>query len=160
MERLDKVITVLCKVFDLVARFGVFFMMLLVVADIIIRKPLWPIPGLYDYVSLIGAAIIALAIPYSAVQKGHVQVELFVSRLGLRWQGLIDAMTGVMSLIFFGFTAWQAFVFGSEVRRSGEVSMSAHLKFYPYLYLISIMCVFLCLVILIDIIKSIRKSVR
>ncbi|MCX7856371.1 MAG: TRAP transporter small permease subunit [Deltaproteobacteria bacterium] len=160
MGEFERIVGLFSKLLDIGARFGVFLMMLLVVADIIIRKPLWPIPGLYDFVSLLGAAAIALAIPYSAVQKGHVQVELFVSKLGPKTQAAIDFFTGLMSLIFFIMVSWQTFVFGSEVKRSGEVSMSAHLEFYPYIYLISLMCFFLCLVIFVEIGKSIKNILR
>ncbi|MCS7281153.1 MAG: TRAP transporter small permease [Desulfobacterota bacterium] len=151
---------IVSKFFDFAARLGVFVMMALVVTDIIIRRPLWPIPGLYDYVSLLGAAIISLAIPFSAVQKGHVQVEIFVSKLPSRAQAAIDAIMGILSLVFFVIVSWQTFVLGTEVKRSGEVSMSAHLEFYPFIYLVSVMCALLCVVLIVDVIKSAKKLSR
>jgi len=51
-------------------------------------------------------------------------------------------------------------VFAIDMKRSGELSMTALVPFYPYVYGIAFGCVLLCLVILADFIKSEVKAVR
>jgi TRAP-type C4-dicarboxylate transport system permease small subunit len=150
----------LLKFFDYLARLSVLAMMGITVGDILLRKPLRPIPGTYDFVSFLCAAAVAFAIPYSTALKGHIQVELFVSRLPGRIQALIEVLTGLFSLFFFALVSWQSFCFAADIKRAGEVSMSAHLPFYPFIFLISVMCGFVCIVLLIEIGRAIAKTVK
>jgi len=46
------------------------------------------------------------------------------------------------------------------MRRVGEVSMSAHISFYPYIYGVAYGCGLVSLVIIIDIIKSLVKAIK
>lgn len=152
--------TSVLRFFDYLARFSVFAMMGLVVADVLIRKPIRPIPGTYDLVSFLGVAVVAFAIPYSVASKGHVQVELFVSRLPRRLQAAIDVATGLFSLFFFTLVCWQCFSFAMDIRKAGEVSMSAHFPFYPFILLISLMCGFACAVLAIEVAKAAHRILR
>jgi TRAP-type C4-dicarboxylate transport system permease small subunit len=160
MEFIEKKLNGLFNAFDYLARLNVFIMMILVVADIVLRKPLWPIPGTYDYVSFLGAMAVAFALPYSAVQKGHIEVELLVSRFSQRVQRVIGTITGIMSFIFFVLVSWQSFALANNIKRVGEVSMSTHLPFYPFIFLISLMFAFFSLVILFQTIKQFVKAVK
>ena len=135
-------------------------MMLLVVGDIVLRVVWRPVPGTYDIVGFIGAIIVAFAIAYCAVQRGHIEVELVVARFPERVQGIIGSITGFLGLGIFALITWQCLVFGNDMWRLGEVSMSAHIPFYPFIYGIGFGSALLCLVILVNLGKSLAKAVK
>lgn len=135
-------------------------MMLLTVGNILLRIAERPIFGTYDFVRFIGAILIAFAIAYCAVQRGHISVELVVARFPQRVQGIIGSITGFLSLGIFAVITWQCLVLANDMWRVGEVSMSALLPFYPYIYGVAFGCALLCLVILVDIGKSLAKAVK
>jgi TRAP-type C4-dicarboxylate transport system permease small subunit len=156
----ERFINLLTKFCDRIAQAGVIAMLLLVFGNILGRKFWKPIFGAYDYVGFIGAVIVAFSIAYCAVKKGHIQVELLVERFPQRIQGVINSIIGILSLGLFFVITWQCAVYGSDMRRAGELSMTALAPFYPYIYGIAFGCALLCLVILIDLIKSVTKVVK
>ena len=162
MVYFDRVVHSLSKFCDRIAQGAVMAMMLLVVANIIWRvvpKIGRPIFGTYDVVGFIGATLVAFAIAYCAVQGGHISVELVVARFPQRVQGIIGSITGFLSLGIFAVVTWQCVVLANDMWRVGEVSMSALLPFYPYIYGVGFGCALLCLVILVDLGKSLAKVV-
>ena len=163
MAYFDRVIHSLSRVCDRIAQSAVVAMMLLVVANIIWRvvpKIGHPIFGTYDFVRFIGAILIAFAIAYCAVQGGHIAVELVVDRFPKRAQAIVGTITGILGLGFFALLAWQCLLLANDMWRLGEVSMGAHVPFFPFIYGIGFGCAVLCLVILVDLIKSLAKAVR
>jgi len=156
----ERFVSLLTKLCDRIAQAGVFAMLLLVIGNILGRWLWKSIFGAFDFVGFIGAVIVAFSIAYCAVKKGHIQVELLVTRFPQRVQGVIDSITGILSLGLFYLITWQCVVYGDDMRRAGELSMTALTPFYPYIYGIAFGCALLCLVILIDLIKSVTKVVK
>lgn len=142
------------KFCDKIAQIGVLLMLILVVGNIIGRKIWKPIFGVYDYVSYIGVIIVSFSIAYCALQKGHTQVELIIARFSKRTQSIVEFFTNLMSLVIFMLACWQLVIFGNDMRKAGELSMTSLTPFYPFIYTVAIGCGLLCLVIISDIIKS------
>lgn len=160
MDSFERIISLLTKFCDKIAQAGVFAMLLLVVGNILGRKVWKPIFGAFDYICFIGVILVAFSIPYCAMQRGHIQVELLVARLPGRVQGIIGSITNILSLGIFSLVTCQCMVFANDMRRAGELSMTSVTPFYPYIYAIAFGCALLCIVILIDLIKSLIKVVR
>jgi TRAP-type C4-dicarboxylate transport system permease small subunit len=156
----EQVVRLLSKFCNRIAQLAVVAMMLLVVGNILLRVVWKPILGTYDFVSFIAAILIAFAIAYCAVLRGHIQVELVVARFPQRVQAIIGSITGILSLGIFALITWQCVVLGNNMWRLGQVSATVHLPFYPYIYGTSFGCALLCVVILVDLIKSLRKAVK
>ena len=134
-------------------------MMLLVVGNILMRVAWKSIVGTYDYVQFIGAILVAFAIAYCAVRKGHISVELVVARFPERVQGIIGGITGILSLGIFGLITWQCVVFAGDAWRVGDTSMGTQVPIFPYIYGVAFGIALLCLVILFDLAKSLVKAV-
>jgi len=135
-------------------------MMLLVVGDIVLRSVWRPVPGTYDVVGFIGAVMVSFAIAHCAVQGGHISVELVVARLSQRVQLIINIITSILSLGIFALVTWQCLILAEDMRQVGEVSMSALIPFYPYIYGVAFGCALLCLVILVDLGKSLAEVAK
>jgi TRAP-type C4-dicarboxylate transport system permease small subunit len=160
VELFDRMVRLLSKFCDQIAQAGLFAMFLLIFINILLRKFWKPIFGAYDYTCFISAIVIAFAMAYCAVQGGHTQVDLFVTRFSQRVQGIIGSIVGILSLGLFSLVTWQCIVLANDMRRSGEVSMTSLFPFHPYIYAVAFGCALLSLVILVDVIKSLVKAVK
>jgi TRAP-type C4-dicarboxylate transport system permease small subunit len=157
---LDSIVRSVSKVCDKIAQAGLFAMLLLTTSNILLRKFGKPIYGAYDYVCFLSAIVVAFAIANCAVRRGHTQVELLVARFSRRAQGVVDSIMGILSLGIFSLITWQSIVLANDMRRAGETSMTSLEPFYPYIYAVAFGCALLCLVILVDLMKSVVKAVK
>ena len=156
----ERIIRSLSKASEWVARGSVVGVMSVTCVNSVLRLFGLPIPGDFDFVMLLGAMTVCFALPYCTLHKGHTTVELFVSRLPKRIRAVIDIFTGILSVCFFSFVCWQFFGYATVMLRSGEITHTARLPFFPFLYIASIMFVLFCFVLALSIVKSIKKLVR
>ena len=102
-------------------------MMLLTCADVVLRLFGSPIPGTYEMVGFLGAVIIAFALAYTSLEKGHIAVEILVDRLPREAAGMsIEAVTSLIGASLFGLLTWQSLIYAADLRQSGEVSAHPH----------------------------------
>lgn len=135
-------------------------MMLMLSGNILLRFFGKPILGAYDWTGLIGTILIALALGYCGIQRGHVRVDFIVIRFPQRVQAVVDSITGILSLGLFALASWQSVVLGNEMWRKSEVSMTVQTPFHPFVYTIAFGCALLWMAIFIDTVKSLVKAVR
>jgi TRAP-type C4-dicarboxylate transport system permease small subunit len=156
----EVVVRLVSRFCDKIAQAGLFAMLFIVASNILLRRIGKPIYGAYDYVCFIATIMVSFSMANCAVEKGHTQVELVVARFPQRAQGIIDSLTGILSLGIFSLITWQSIALGNDMRRTGELSMTSLTPFYPYIYAIAFGSALLCLVILVDIMKSLVKAVK
>lgn len=135
------------------AGISITFIMLLTVADVILRVFRRPIVGTYEIVGFFGAIVIGFAIPLTSWMRAHIFVDFFVQKFSPKVQMIINVATRCMVIILFTLIGWNLIKVGMDLYRSGEVSPTLHLPFYPVAYGVGIICFFQCLVIFCDIIK-------
>ncbi|HPJ97100.1 MAG: TRAP transporter small permease [Deltaproteobacteria bacterium] len=146
--------------FNLLACAAVIIMMLLSTADVLLR--LWgrPIPGTYELVGFLGTLVVAFALAFTSMEKGHIAVEILVERLPQRAQLAIDAFGNLMGMLLFGLIAYQAFIYALDIRKSGEVSLTLQLPPYPFILGIAAGCALLALLLMVDFAKSLQRTIR
>ena len=147
------------KVMYSIAGLAILGMIIITVSDVTLRFFRMPINGAYELVSFLGAMAISFAIAHTSVEKGHVAVSFVLDRLSTRFKAIVQFLTNLMSLILFVAIAWQSFVYGNELRLSGELSPTIQIPFYPVVYGICFATSMVCLVILSDLIGNLRKVV-
>jgi TRAP-type C4-dicarboxylate transport system permease small subunit len=160
ISRLEKCVTRLSRVLDQIAGWSLVAMMSLTVADVILRFFRRPILGTYEIVGLMGAVVIAFAMPHTTLQRGHVAVEIVVSSLSTSTRAIVSLVTRILSIILFALIAWECFCYGNDLKAAGEVSMTLRLPFYPILYGIAFAAAVVCLVIFSRILQSMVGGVR
>lgn len=160
MSRFEQFVTGLSRLLDQIAGWSLVAMMSLTVADVILRSFRRPILGTYEIVGLMGAIVIAFAMPHTTVQRGHVAVEIVVSSLSPRFQKIVSLVTRGLSSMLFALIAWECFRYGNDLKAAGEVSMTLRLPFYPILYGIAFAAAVVCLVILSRILQSMVRGGR
>jgi len=156
---LEKIINLFAREMDRVAQWAIVILMALVVTNIVLRFAWRPLLGTYEFVSFLSAVVISFALAHCAVQRGHIAVTLIVDRLPPRGQAIVDVIINAVSIIFFGLTVWQISLYATDMVISGEVSPTTKTPFYPFVYGVALGFLALCLVLLVDLLKSINRAV-
>jgi TRAP-type C4-dicarboxylate transport system permease small subunit len=158
MIRIERAVAAASGWFNYVACLAVVVMMLLSCADVALRLFGIPIPGTYEMVGFLGAVIVAFALAYTSLQKGHVAVEVIFEKLPLKVQCFISSAGDLIGAALFGLIAWQSLLYGADLRHSGEVSLTLQMPIYPFVYGTAIGSGLLALVLIIDAIRSFRRG--
>jgi TRAP-type C4-dicarboxylate transport system permease small subunit len=135
-------------------------MTLLISADVLGRMLKHPIAATYDLVGLLNGVLVAFAMAYTYAVKGHVAVELLTHRLPARARAVLAAIVSLMSGVFFAILIWQLIVYGTGLLRTGEASMTVGIPLFPFVFGIAFGLVPLCVLIIIEFIKSIAKVAK
>jgi len=143
-----------------VAGAGIVAMMLLTCADVLLRLFRHPIPGTYEIIGFLGTIVTAFAMGQTSLEKGHIAVEFFSSRLSVRGQLYLDGLEAFAGAALFGILAWQSAVYAEDLRKSGEVSLTLAMPIHPFAWGIAAGCVLLCTVLLLDLARFFRRVVR
>jgi TRAP-type C4-dicarboxylate transport system permease small subunit len=156
MEVFLKGIRRISIIFYTIAGGSLTFLMAITILDVILRYFRRPIPGTYELVGFAGAFVVGFAIPFTSWIRGHVYVDFIIMRLPRRIRNAFNIATRFMVIILFFFMGWNLMKFAIDLSRSGEVSVTLQLPFYPFTFAVGICCLLQCLVMLSDIIKIIK----
>ena len=158
MKVFSGLVTEFSKLLDKLAGFCMVLLMLLVVSNVVLRAVFKsPILGSYEYVGFLTAVMIGLALAYCAVQNGHIAIGLMVDRLCCRTQAGVDIMVNATALGFWGLVAWYIAKYAGSMTSSGVVSPTTQTPFYPFVYLVAFGLLALCLVLLVQLVDSLKK---
>ena len=132
------------------------FLMLLTVADVVLRIFGHPIVGTYELVAVSGAVAIGLALPITSWVRGHIYVDSFVARLPRVPRVVIAVATRLLVLGLFLLIGWNLIKYAGSLRRAGEVTPTLHVPFYPVVLAVGVSCLLECVVMVADIVKVLR----
>jgi len=131
MQRFQEIVSKLSRFLAVIAGITLVFVMLLTVLDVILRYFGYPITGVYDLVALGGAIIIGFTMPLAAEKRIHVFMEMAFQGHSRTVKQILNLLT---RLIVFGISfvvAWNLIRLGIDFRRTGEVSLTIRIIYYP-----------------------------
>ena len=134
--------------------------MLITVVNLIMVQVYVPFVGTAEVVGWLAALVAAFALGYTQIQKGHTRVDILVSRFPPRAQSIIDSIMFFIGMVLFGVATWQIVGLASRYWELGSVSGSLYIVFFPFIYTVALGCAFLCLVLLLDFLKSVAQAVK
>ncbi|MEW6623398.1 MAG: TRAP transporter small permease [Bacillota bacterium] len=156
---LKEFVTGLSKVLDTIAGLCMVITMALIVINVILRGIFnRPILGTYEYVGFLTAVMIGFALAYCAVQKGHIAVGFIMDRFSTRIQAIVNTAMYGIALTFWTLTAWHLGNYAYRLSVKGVVSPTMQAPFYYFIYLVAIGLLVLCLVLLVELIESIKRA--
>jgi TRAP-type C4-dicarboxylate transport system permease small subunit len=143
----------LSQILNIIAGISLSLLMSLTIADVILRFFRKPIVGTYELVAFSGAVVIGFSIPFTSWMRGHVYVDFLILRFSKKTRNIFNILTRCLVIWLFLMIGWNLIKYGMDLYKSGEVSLTLHVPFYPVAYGIGICCFIQCLVILCDILK-------
>jgi len=141
------------KVLNSIAGGAVTVMMLLTVADVLLRAGGRPIIGTFEIVALLLALVIGFGIPQVSLDRGHVFMEVLVEKLSKKGKNIMYTFTRVLCLGLFAFIGINLFNVAARFHSSGEVSATIKIPFYPVAYGVAVCCLLECCVFIFDIVR-------
>ena len=134
--------------------------MLLTVGNMIMRQVYLPFGGTAEVIGWLAALVAAFALGYTQLQKGHTRVDILLSRFPPRAQSVIDSIMFFIGMVLFGVATWQIVKLASRYWELGSVSETLYIIFFPFIYTVALGCALLCLVLLLDFLKSLAQAVK
>jgi len=136
-------------------------MMFLTAADVFGRYFLHrPIVGAYELQEYLMVCVVSLTLAYGAVEKGHVVVDILVSRFPRRAQAIIGAFTTFFGVCLCSVITWQAVGYVQRTLGSGLVSATLKIPRYPFIGVLVFGMALFCLVLVKDFLEFLSQAVR
>ena len=140
---------------------GLLTMMVITCLDVLGSKFfLRPIFGALDIVIFAQIVAVAFGAASTLVLGRHVQVEFFVVLLPKRAQAAVDVIVNALGLFLFVLIVWRLTVYGHYMQIGGEVSATARIPLYPFVYGIAFASIPVCLVFLLELANSVVRVAR
>lgn len=159
IKKAENIINKTAGIFNLVAGGAIVVAMLVVVANVILRKVFkQPILGSSEYIGFLSVIIISFGLAYCLVVNAHIAVDFIVEKFSSRTQGVIDTITGILVFAFMVFFTWRVFDHATKVLKNGQLSPTVQFPFYIFIYLMAVCFTVFCLVYLIKIKESVGKA--
>jgi len=132
------------------------FMIVLTLCDVILRNLGHPITGSMEIIQYGGSIVFGFSIPYATWIGAQIVVDLVTQKLGLKNQNRIKAVTRSVGILMFLFIAYNFFLYALDVKRTGELTASFKIPYYPFCFAISLSFLFQSLTIFCDLIKTLQ----
>jgi TRAP-type C4-dicarboxylate transport system permease small subunit len=143
----------LSRFLNIIAGISLTFLMLLTVTDVILRSLRSPIVGTYELVAFAGAVVIGFSVPFTSWLRAHIYVDFFILKFPKKIKNLFNIVTRCLVIVLFILIGWNLIKYGMDLQKSGEVSLTLQMPFYPVAYGIGVCCFIQCIVLICDIIK-------
>lgn len=115
-----------------------------------------PFRGGFEMTELAMSIIVACGLPYTAIMRGHVSVDVFsrwLDRPGMRWLNFtVHAIGAVMLAIVF----WQSLNYAIGSYGYGDVSNMMRIPKYPFQFAVAISAGLFSLVLILEALKALR----
>lgn len=158
MHKVYSVVYQIGKVLSIISAAIIIAMMLLIVANISFRLFGEVVQGTYEIVKLLIVIAAALAVGYTAITKGHVEIMVLITRFSQRVQTIFKAITLFISIAFLVVLMWGNVWTISQKMQINEVSDVLKIPFLPFRIIMVFGLMFFCLVLIMDLCKIIRKE--
>ena len=163
MERrtlnIEAVVYKICSVCSRIAGSILVFLTLLLVLDTIGRFIKYPVTGSYEIVQYGFALIVCFSIAYTAVERGHIVIDLLFGRFPQRVKHIFEIISQLLSMLIFALITWRLGVDGLEAYKLSERSSTLAIPISLFKFALALGFAMLALVILLNFLKliGIRK---
>jgi TRAP-type transport system small permease protein len=134
-------------------------LMFLVVYEVFMRYFFGrPFRGGYEMTELAMALIVAFGLPYTAITKGHVAVDIladWLDRPSMRWLTFLVHLTGA---ILLAVVAWRAGLAALGSYRWGDMTNLMRIPKYPFQFSIAFSAGLFALVLLLEAVRSLKAG--
>jgi len=158
MDFLEKIHNLLDKVFVVLGGVAVLALMALATGNVCGRVFGMPYAGAYELVAFLGAVVTAFALGYTQRKKSHIVVDILTETFSKGLKRVLDGISYLIGMIFFGLIAWVILKWGIKIAGSGEVSETLKIAYYPFIYSVALGFGFLCLTLLLDFLHTVLKK--
>lgn len=134
------------------------FMIVLTLCDVILRNFGHPITGSMEIIQYGGAIVFGFSIPYGTMLGAQVIVDLITEKLGPGNRRTIEIITRIIGILLFLFIAYNFYLYGIDVRKTGERTASFKIPYYPFSFALSFSFLLQSVTIFCDLLKKVKGA--
>jgi TRAP-type C4-dicarboxylate transport system permease small subunit len=158
---LEKYSHSISRIVNIVGAIVLAVMMFIVAADVTLRYILnAPIKGSVELVEAAMVISTFFAVAYTASKKGHVAIDLVITRLPRKAVTVIDIVIYLISISFFSLMIWRNLIRANAALVEHQVTTVLSIPLYPLMFIIAFGFILLTLVLLSDLLTLIAKAVK
>ena len=158
MDRFAAGVTSLGKSLYAIAGIVLGCMIVLTLFDVVLRNFGHPITGSMEFIQYGGAIVFGFSIPYGTMLGAQVIVDIITEKLGSRRKRMITIVTRSVGVLLFLFVAYNFFVYGIDVRKTGERTASFKIPYYPFAFALSFSFLLQSFTIVCDLLKKVKGA--
>ncbi len=155
---LEKISRVLNRFMMFIAGMSLVTMMALACANVMFRSFGMPIKGTFELMGLFGAVVAAFALAATQMQHQHIAVDVVVRLFPARVRRILLILNYLIGSAFFLLAAWQTIALGTNLWNVHELSETLRIAYFPFVYSVSMGCVMISMVIIIELLKEIVRE--
>jgi TRAP-type C4-dicarboxylate transport system permease small subunit len=140
---------------------GIFLLatMLVTVANVLLRAYGGVISGSYELIEYLIVFVVACTLGYTAIEKAHIAVDIVISHLSQRVQGILEIFHSIIDIGIWGIVIWTSIRI-LAVRWISEETYELSVPMLPLRSIWVLGLIFLCLVLLLDLFQGVRKVAK
>ncbi len=158
---IPKAVSTICQGFNIFGMVILGVLTVLTVVDVLgrtlFRKP---ILGTFELTEYMLVVIVFSTVAWCAVQKGHIKVDIVVSRLKPRAQIILSFLTHLISLGLLIIITWQCYLESVIMTNLGKTSAILNVPAYPFYWIMTAGFFILCIQISIELVQYGYKAVK
>ncbi|MFC1863806.1 TRAP transporter small permease [Thermodesulfobacteriota bacterium] len=159
IDSLYKVIKPASRVVNGVGMIMMTVMMIFVTLDVTLRKLFdSPILGSIEITQLMLAICVSFGLAQCTIDKGHVIIDLVISRLKRRIKALLGIVTGLLAFGSCVLVTWQLFNYIFIIKEVNNVTNILKIPMWPFVALVTFGFVLFCLVLFVHFLEYILEG--
>jgi len=158
MKRFMSGIVAIDKTLYVIAGGVLAFMIILTLCDVILRNFGHPITGSMEIIQYGGALVFGFSIPYGTLLGAQVIVDLVTEKLGPEKRRTIEVITRCVGILLFLFIAYNFYLYGIDVRKTGERTASFKIPYYPFSFALCFSFLLQSFTIFYDLVKKVKGA--
>jgi TRAP-type C4-dicarboxylate transport system permease small subunit len=132
------------------------FLVLMTLADVILRNFGHPITGSMEIIQFGGSIVFGFSVPYATFLKAQVIVDLVTEKLKPNVQKTVNIITRITGILLFLFVSYNFYLYGIDVKKTGELTASFKIPYYPLVFALAFSFLLQSLTVLYDLIEILR----
>lgn len=134
-------------------------MMFLIASDVILRYVFnRPITGSFEITEFLMVIVVAFALAYTGVQKGHVRIDILISHFPPRVQAFIYSVAYLLSAGFLLLITWRSALYAESLRVGEDTSAALMIPVFPFVWVVVCGSAIFSLILLIDLLDYLRQA--
>jgi TRAP-type C4-dicarboxylate transport system permease small subunit len=158
MMFLNKISTFLNKILIWIGGLFLVSMILLACANIALRATWIPVRGTFELMGFFGAIVTAFALGDTQSKRGHIAVNVLIDTFPEDVQRVLNIINSTACMLFFGVATWQVARKATILLKTGEVTETLRIIYYPFTYAVAFGCAVLTLVFVTDLLNALIRQ--
>jgi TRAP-type C4-dicarboxylate transport system permease small subunit len=158
MGQLEKISRFLNEVLIWIAGLFLVSMVILTCANIFLRLVWTPVRGTFELMGFFSAIVTAFALGYTQIHRGHIGIDLLMNGFSATARRILSGISYAICMVFFSIAGWQVARWATVLRKTGEVTETLRIIFYPFTYAVALGCLILALVLLVDLLQGLFQG--